>query len=98
MKDGVSRNAGFAALLSAVFPGLGQFYNRQVFKGVGFVTGALILVTLLLTLADLQALQVAALSGAPPENLGRLFLTTVLLLAVALWSVVDAARVAKRSQ
>ena len=93
-----ARRQARSNLLSAVFPGVGQFYNRQVFKGVGFVTGALILVSLLLSLADLQALQVAALSGAPPENLGRLFLTTVLLLAVALWSIVDAARVAKRSQ
>ena len=97
MKNGVVRNAGLAALLSAVFPGLGQFYNRQAFKGVGFLSGALMLAIVLLTLVDPRALQRAALSGVPPDNLGRLFLTSILLLAVALWSVVDAASVAKRS-
>jgi len=34
------RNPKLAAALSAVLPGLGQFYNRQVGKGLGFLLGA----------------------------------------------------------
>lgn len=97
MKDGVGRQAGLAALLSTLFPGLGQFYNRQVLKGLWFLCGAIGLATVLLTSIDPNALHVALASGAPPQNIGRLFLVSVLLLAFALWSIVDAVQVAKRS-
>ncbi len=92
------RKMAFAALLSAVFPGLGQFYNAQVRKGLGFLVGALVLLTLLLSWADLNALQHSALTGIPPENIGQLFLISLLLLALALWSIVDAGRVAARPE
>ena len=85
-----------AAFLSAVFPGLGQFHNGQVLKGLGFLIAALALLALLLRVTDLNALQQSALSGVPPENIGQLFLMSVLLLALVLWSIVDAGRVASR--
>src|SRR5262245_48342606 len=34
---GAGRNRTIAVLLSAIFPGLGQFYNRQPIKGAAFL-------------------------------------------------------------
>ncbi len=87
----------FAALLSAVFPGLGQFHNGQVVKGIGFLIGALALLAVMMSVVDLDALQQSALAGVPPDNIGQLFLISVLLFGLALWSIVDAGRVAGRS-
>ncbi len=92
------RNMAFAALLSAVFPGLGQLSNGHVRKGLGFFVGAVALLALLVSMTDLNALQQSALTGAPPDNIGQLFLITLLLLALALWSMVDAGRVARRGK
>jgi drug/metabolite transporter (DMT)-like permease len=86
-----------AGLLSAVFPGLGQVYNRQWGKGAGFLLGLLVLAGILIASVDPQALQKAADAGAPPENIGQLFLLATLILAVAVWSIVDAVLSAKRS-
>ncbi len=96
MRNTPVRNMAFAALLSAVFPGLGQLYNGHVRKGLGFLVGAVALLALLLNVTDLNALQQSALTGVPPENIGQLFLITLLLLALALWSIVDAGRAAHR--
>ncbi|MBI4400569.1 MAG: hypothetical protein HY581_02915 [Nitrospirae bacterium] len=92
------RSPGVAALLSAVLPGLGQFYNRQWGKGLGFLLGVLLLLGALLSMADLEKLRQSAAAGAPPENIGLLFLLILLLFALLIWSIVDAARSAKRSQ
>ena len=37
-----ARNPGVALVLSAIFPGLGQFYNRQFGKGVAFFVAGLV--------------------------------------------------------
>jgi len=97
METGQTRNAVLAAFLSAVFPGLGQFYNRQWAKGAGFLVTLVILAIVLLGSVDPQTLIDAARTGAPAENAGTLLLLSVLILALALWSIVDAARSAKRS-
>jgi len=91
-------NPAVAGLLSAVFPGVGQFYNRQWGKGAAFLLGLLILAGILIGSVDPQALQQAADAGTPPENIGLLFLLATLILAVAVWSIVDAIRSAKRSR
>ena len=96
METGYSRSPGLAALLSALLPGLGQFYNRQWSKGGGFLLGFLILARALLGSVDLQALQQSADSGVPVDNIGQLAALMLLLLALAVWSVVDAARSAKQ--
>lgn len=85
-------------MLSALLPGLGQFYNRQWGKGLGFLVGLLVLGGALVGSVDPEKLQQSAASGATPENLGQLLLLTLLLLALAVWSIVDAARSAKQSQ
>ena len=98
METGYSRSPGLAALLSALLPGLGQFYNRQWSKGGGFLLGFLILAGALLGSVDPQALQQSADSGVPVDNIGQLAALMLLLLALAVWSVVDAARSAKKSR
>lgn len=90
-------NPVVAGLLSAVFPGLGQFYNCQWGKGAGFLFGLLVLGGALLGSADPVELQKAADSGVPPDNLGTLLILAMLVLAVAVWSIGDAIRAAKKS-
>ncbi|MEE8493225.1 MAG: DUF5683 domain-containing protein [Nitrospirales bacterium] len=97
MKSAGVGKMAFAATLSAVFPGLGQLYNGQRFKGVCFLGGGLVLVILLLSMLDPVALQQSAQSGVPPENFGRILVLTLALMGVLLWSILDAARVARRA-
>jgi len=76
-----------ALILSGVFPGLGQLYNREWGKGAGFMLAGLVLSWLAKRAlpGDLDALMSAPL---PATVLGAL----VLLLAVWIWSLVDAWR------
>ncbi len=83
------RRKTVALVLSGIFPGLGQLYNRQPFKGAVFVALGLVL---------------SSLTGravpTDPQALARpgtaLLAPLVALLAVSLWSVIDAWRVAGR--
>ncbi len=104
MEPGRPRNAALAGLLSAILPGLGQFYNRQWAKGLGFLLGVflgfLVFVsraTAIFGSTDLAQVQQSAASGSPPEGLGQLSFLALLILGIAIWSIVDAARSAKRS-
>jgi hypothetical protein len=90
------RNPWMAGLLSAILPGLGQFYNRQVGKGVGFLLGFLILAGFLIGGVDLKELDQAMATGTTPEGLWKLLALELLLLALFIWSIADAARVAKK--
>jgi hypothetical protein len=78
-----------AFILSGVFPGLGQFYNRQPLKGVAFLGAGIVIGWLLgrVTPTDLDALATPGLTLV--GLLGA-------LLAVFLWSVADAWRAAGR--
>ncbi len=87
------RNPGVALVLSAIFPGLGQFYNRQFGKGVAFfVVGV---ASSWMTSALLPSLD-ALLRGEPPKEIGLLTVALLLLLICYLWSMADAYRLAKR--
>ena len=97
METAHSSRPALAALLSALLPGLGQFYNRQRGKGMGFLLGLLALGSALTSSVDLEHLQQAAASGDTVDNIGQLAILMLLLLALAVWSVVDAARSAKKS-
>ena len=97
MATGHVRNPWVAGLLSGLLPGLGQFYNRQWWKGAGFLLGVFGLTVVLSSSIDPKALERAAQAGTTPDNLGLIFLLLLVILAVALWSIVDAARVAKKS-
>ena len=85
-----------AGFLSAIPPGLGQFYNRQWTKGAGFLLTIVLLDALLGASAETLHVLEASLSGMPVDNLGGLLLRMVPLMALALWSITDAARVARQ--
>jgi hypothetical protein len=97
-KSGSSARQTVAAALSALLPGLGQFYNGQWGKGLGFLIALVTAGGLLNSSVDLPSLQQSVEQGIPPENIGRVFLLLLLLLVIAIWSIVDASRKAKRSQ
>ena len=86
-------NPRVALVLSAIFPGLGQFYNRQFGKGVAFFVAGLVAsweISALLPSMD------AFLRGELPKQIGLLTVTLFLLLICYVWSMVDAYRLAKR--
>jgi len=86
-----------AAFLSALLPGLGQLYNRQWAKGAGFFLAIVVLDWVLGVSEDsLRFLQSAA-AGVPPVDAGKLLVRMLPLLAVAVWSIADAARTAKQT-
>lgn len=92
-----SRSPALAGLLSAIVPGLGQVYNRQWWKGIAFLIGVLSLTVVLSNLAD-QAQLERATADAPLGSFGPLLTVLVLLLVLVVWSIVDAARSAKRTR
>ena len=93
--QGVSKNPWVAGILSGVLPGLGQFYNRQWLKGVGFLLGTMVVDAVLgVTAGMIKFFQ----SGVPPENTGQFLFGSLIVLALVVWSISDAVRTAQRSQ
>jgi hypothetical protein len=81
-----------------VLPGLGQLYNRQWAKGAGFlVTTLLVDAGLDVTSETITVFQRAFL-GRPGGNVDvvGLVLRMLPLAAIAMWSITDAARTARR--
>jgi hypothetical protein len=76
-------------IFSGIFPGLGQLYNREYLKGVLFIIPGAVLSWLVF-----RAIPADLLAVAQP-NPGLTFLL-VLLLAVWLWAIIDAWRIAGR--
>jgi hypothetical protein len=76
-------------ILSGIFPGLGQLYNREYLKGVLFIVPSAILTWLLY-----RAVPTDLLALAQPNS--RLMLLVAALLAIWLWAIVDAWKVAGR--
>jgi hypothetical protein len=86
-----ARRKVVALVLSGVFPGLGQIYNRQPIKGAAFVIGGAVLSWLV---GRAVPGTVDMLMAAP---LGiNAVLLACLLLAIWIWSVIDAWLVAGR--
>ncbi len=79
------RRQWIALILSGVFPGLGQFYLRAWGKGAAFLTAGIAAVWVLEQLVSVQDLMTGLLPN-PGATLGVL----LILLAVFLWSVIDA--------
>ena len=92
------RSLKVAALLSALLPGLGQFYNRQWAKGAGFLVTTLLLdAGLGVTSETLSVFQsMLSRSGGDDVNVGSFVLRMLPLAAIAMWSITDAARTARR--
>jgi Mn2+/Fe2+ NRAMP family transporter len=76
-------------ILSGIFPGLGQFYNREFLKGVLFIVPGAVLAWLFM-----RAVPTDILALAQPG--ASLILPMVLLLVVWIWAIADAWRVAGR--
>jgi hypothetical protein len=88
-EPGARRRQVVGFILSGIFPGLGQLYNREYLKGVLFIVPSAVLTWLVFraTPTDLLAL-------AQPGATLMLLLTA--LLAVWLWAIIDAWKVAAR--
>jgi TM2 domain. len=87
-----------AIFLSAVLPGLGQFYNRQWKKGAGFLVATLVMDAAFGVTSETIAVFQSAFLGMPGTNvnIGGFVLRMLPLAAIATWSMTDAARTAKR--
>jgi len=84
-----SRRKVVALILSGIFPGLGQFYNRQPVKGmIGLAVG------LALSWLAGRAAPTDPLALNRPE--AALLVPLCALLVVWLWSIIDAWRTAGR--
>jgi hypothetical protein len=87
----VRRRPLLAAFLSGLFPGLGQLYNRERRKAALFAIAGV-----LTGFGPWSPADVDIDLGDPAAALRSLLLASLPFLAVALWSVIDAYRVAKR--
>ncbi|MFQ5903832.1 MAG: DUF5683 domain-containing protein [Candidatus Binatia bacterium] len=88
------RNPKVALVLSAIFPGLGQLDNRELWKGLGFLAVGLILGWMSTETISLDAL----LAGEPPSGTGRFVAVSLLLFICYGLSMVDAYRSARRGR
>ncbi|MFI5399180.1 MAG: hypothetical protein ACHQ9S_26920 [Candidatus Binatia bacterium] len=86
------RSPVVAAILSGLFPGLGQLYNRQRVKALLFLGGG-VLSALPSSLVDVDI----DLDN-PAAGIWKVLLVAMPFLLIALWSVIDAYRVAQRSR
>jgi len=86
------RSPRVALILSAIFPGLGQFYNRHWFKGLGFFIGSGMVGGIVSESVSIDDLTAGDISGAV-HALGFLLALTGILV----WSMVDAYRSAKNA-
>jgi hypothetical protein len=80
-----NRRQWIALILSGVFPGLGQLYLRAWGKGAAFLIAGLAATWAIGQLVSVQDL----MAGFVP-NPGAILAALLALLAVFLWSVIDA--------
>ena len=83
------RQKVIALILSGVFPGLGQLYNRQLRKGVAFLAAGIVLSWFLG-----RAVPTAPFTLIQPG--ANLLVPLCVLLIVWVWSITDAWRVPGR--
>jgi hypothetical protein len=88
-EPGARRRQVVGFILSGIFPGLGQLYNREYLKGVLFIVPGAVLTWLVL-----RAMPADLLALAQPSAAVMLLLAA--LLALWLWAIIDAWRVAGR--
>jgi hypothetical protein len=97
MTNGGRKNPTLAAVLSGVVPGLGQFYCRQWGRGAGFLVGAIAIDAGFGVSSGMLELLQSFGTPVPPDVPGTLLLGMFLFLAVAVWSIIDAVRTARKS-
>ncbi len=87
------RSRLIAVTLSGLFPGLGQLYNGEVWRGLAFaVAGAFT------AFGPWNPLEVEIDLDDPAAGLRNVLLSSLPFLAVAMWSAIDAWRRASRSR
>lgn len=96
--SGRPRNPTIAGVLSGVMPGLGQFYCREWAKGAGFLISAIVVDAAFGVSSGMLELLQSFGAPVPSDALGKLLLGSLLFLAIAIWSIVDAVRTAKLSR
>jgi hypothetical protein len=94
MESKRSRSPALAGLFSALLPGLGQFYNRQWGKGAGFLGSLLVFDGLFGATADMMRFVTA---GLLPPSLTKFLFGAFLILGIAIWSILDAMRTARKA-
>ena len=82
-----------AAVLSGLFPGVGQLYNRQRLKALLFFVGGVGT-----AFGPFARLDVDIDLNDPAVGLRKVLLASLPFLAVATWSVIDAYVTARRSR
>lgn len=92
------KNPVIAGILSGILPGLGQFYCRQWGKGAGFLVVALVVDAAFNVSAYMLEVLRTFGSGLPTDGFQKFLLGSLLILAIAVWSIVDAVRTAQGSQ
>ena len=83
-----------ALVLSAIFPGLGQIYVRQIPKGV-----ILIVLNLIINYLLVKPLEAIMESGGSPVDMSTLYVVlgyTVAGLILWIYAIIDAKRTAER--
>lgn len=88
------RHPAIAGVLSGIVPGLGQFYCRQWEKGAGFLVGAIA--------TDYGSglsnnMKQFLLERTLPQDTTIFIAGSCTFLAIAVWSITDAVRTAKKS-
>ena len=86
------RSPMLAVFLSGLFPGLGQLYNRERLKGLLFIAGSI-----MLGFGPLSPLSVDIDPSDLAGGLRKVLIGSLPFLGVALWSVLDAYRSARRT-
>jgi len=82
-----ARSRILAVFLSGLFPGMGQLYNGDPLRALGFVVAAIVT-----GFGPWNPLDVEIDPDDPARGLRNVLLASIPFLAVALWSAVDAWR------
>lgn len=98
-----ARKAATAAMLSALVPGLGQFYNRHWWKGAAFLAAMIVADGAFNVTADTLILMKSAVgmtveAGTMPPSIASLLVRSIPVMIVVLWSVADARKSALTGQ
>ncbi|HEY7535871.1 MAG TPA: DUF5683 domain-containing protein [Thermodesulfobacteriota bacterium] len=87
------KNPTIALILSAIFPGLGQLYNKQMPKGI-----ALLALNLAVNLLLIKPLEELTISRDSPDKSTLFIVSAYTVIGLILWiyAIVDAKRTADK--
>jgi hypothetical protein len=91
--SGTRRSPLIATLLSGVFPGFGQLYNRERLKALLFFVGGTVA-----AFGPFSPVDVDIDLNDPTAGMRKVLLASLPFLVIAAWSVIDAYRTARRTR